>query len=182
MFSHPASDFLPIQLFANRFRFDEVTQEALVVTDEAYLSTLPPRANFDTLLWAFVTIFQVLTAENWNTVMFDGRRAAGDVLASAYFVALVVLGNFIVLNLFLAILLGNFNVEAVDDDESSTGSGASLETRSTPPQPPQTTASRRLQALSSRRRLLPHWAESSFVRAGGDCHALPVSFRNICTA
>lgn len=40
-------------------------------------------------------------------VMHDAMRASGA-WASLYFVALVVIGTFIVLNLFLAILLGNF--------------------------------------------------------------------------
>lgn len=28
-----------------------------------------PRTNYDTLLWSFVTTFQILTGENWNEVM-----------------------------------------------------------------------------------------------------------------
>ena len=57
-----------MQLFANRFRFDPVTALPLVVTDPAYLQVEPPRHNFDNLLWATVTVFQILTGENWNTV------------------------------------------------------------------------------------------------------------------
>lgn len=66
-----------LQLFANRFRFDPVTNEALTVLDPGYQDAPVPRAHFDNLLRAFVTIFQVLTAENWNNVMYDGRRSAG---------------------------------------------------------------------------------------------------------
>ena len=36
-----------------------------------------PRHNFDTLLWALVTVFQVLTGEDWNAVMYDGSRPTG---------------------------------------------------------------------------------------------------------
>ena len=35
-----------------------------------------PRSHFDTFLWSFITIFQILTGENWNTVMY-GMRATG---------------------------------------------------------------------------------------------------------
>lgn len=33
------------------------------------------RANFDNILWSLVTIFQILTGENWNLVMYDGIRS-----------------------------------------------------------------------------------------------------------
>ena len=66
-----------------------------------------PRHHFDDFFWAFITIFQVLTGENWNEVMYDGMRTKGDA-ACLYFILLVVIGNYIVLNLFLAILLDNF--------------------------------------------------------------------------
>merc|ERR1719326_1577123 len=35
-----------------------------------------PRAHFDTFLMAFVTVFQVLSGENWNTVMYDSMIGA----------------------------------------------------------------------------------------------------------
>ena len=73
------------------------------------------RHNFDTFFWAFITIFQILTGENWNTVMYDGMRINGGY--AIYFVLLVVVGNYIILNLFLAILLDNFGGGGDDDDE-----------------------------------------------------------------
>eukprot|EP00793_Prasinoderma_coloniale_P003769 PRCOL_00003146-RA len=36
-----------------------------------------PRHNFDDVYWSIITIFQVLTGENWNEVMYDGI-AKGD--------------------------------------------------------------------------------------------------------
>eukprot|EP00951_Prasinocladus_malaysianus_P002849 scaffold20217_cov44-Prasinocladus_malaysianus.AAC.1 len=65
------------------------------------------RHHFDDIYISFITIFQILTGENWNTVMYDGMRSTGE-LAVVYFVLLVVVGNYIILNLFLAILLDNF--------------------------------------------------------------------------
>lgn len=67
----------------------------------------PPRAHFDELHSAIITIFIVLVGENWNEVMFDTTNAIGWG-ATVYFIFLVVIGNFVMLNLFLAILLGNF--------------------------------------------------------------------------
>eukprot|EP00644_Phytophthora_capsici_P000129 jgi/Phyca11/539928/estExt2_Genewise1Plus.C_PHYCAscaffold_40231 len=102
-----------MQTFANQFRFDKYGYRVDRSQDAEYI----PRANFDTMLWSVVTVFQILTGENWNGVMMDGWRSSGW-SAVLYFVSLVVLGNFIVLNLFLAILLGNFD-ESNDEERDA---------------------------------------------------------------
>ena len=68
---------------------------------------IAPRANFDKLQWSVITIFQVLIGEGWNEIMYDCMRCKGDATA-VFFIFLVLFGNIIMLNLFLAILLGNF--------------------------------------------------------------------------
>lgn len=95
---------LGMQLFANRLCFDDVTNLKLITTDNLFCR---PRSNFDSLPAAVMTVFQVLTTENWNVVMYDGWRAMGW-FGVLYFVMLIIIGNFIALNLFIAILLGNF--------------------------------------------------------------------------
>ena len=37
-----------------------------------------PRANFDTLFNALVTVFQALTGEDWNVLMYTLRRSTGN--------------------------------------------------------------------------------------------------------
>ena len=74
------------------------------------------RHNFDDIYWSFITIFQILTGENWNEVMYDGMRQV-NTWACIYFIILVVVGNYIILNLFLAILLDNFGAGGDDDEE-----------------------------------------------------------------
>ena len=49
-----------------------------------------------------------MIGENWNGVMYDHMRTVGDA-SCLYFICLVIFGNIIMLNLFLAILLGNFD-------------------------------------------------------------------------
>ena len=71
-----------------------------------------PRNNFDNLMWSLTTIFQFLSGENWNSIMYDCYRAAG-VGGIIYSLAIFILGVMIVMNLFLAILLSNF--EGNDD-------------------------------------------------------------------
>lgn len=67
-----------------------------------------PRANFDRVTWASLLVFEIMIGENWNSAMYDLMRSVGEG-ACIYFIALVVFGNIIMLNLFLAILLGNFD-------------------------------------------------------------------------
>ena len=79
------------------------------------------RHSFDNIFWAFITIFQILTGENWNEVMYDGMRHVSS-WTCIYFVVLVVLGNYIILNLFLAILLDNFAAGDNEEGEEKNGS------------------------------------------------------------
>jgi len=63
----------------------------------------PIRSNFDDLLSSFLTVFQIITGENWNSVMYLGVSI--EWWYSFYFISLYVLGNFIILNLFVAVLI-----------------------------------------------------------------------------
>lgn len=58
-------------------------------------------------------MFQILVGEKWNEVMYNAIQSEGGSLAVMYFVGLVLFGNFIMLNLFLAILLGNFEIASL---------------------------------------------------------------------
>jgi hypothetical protein len=49
-----------------------------------------------------------MIGDNWNMVMYDSIRSQGY-MATFYFIGLVMLGNIVMMNLFLAILLGNFD-------------------------------------------------------------------------
>lgn len=121
-----------MQFFANRFHFDALSEQVVNAVDRpAYDAAEIPRSNFDGVMISFVSIFQILTAEDWNVIAYDGWRTYG-VFSVTYFVPLVVIGNFIVLNLFLAILLGNF--EGLDDEtEASEDTG--LASTQVPPSP-----------------------------------------------
>uniref|UniRef100_A0A674NCA2 Calcium voltage-gated channel subunit alpha1 H n=1 Tax=Takifugu rubripes TaxID=31033 RepID=A0A674NCA2_TAKRU len=72
--------------------------------------TLPDRKNFDSLLWATVTVFQILTQEDWNSVLYNGM-ASTTPLAALYFVALMTFGNYVLFNLLVAILVEGFQAE-----------------------------------------------------------------------
>uniref|UniRef100_A0A673FN55 Voltage-dependent T-type calcium channel subunit alpha n=1 Tax=Sinocyclocheilus rhinocerous TaxID=307959 RepID=A0A673FN55_9TELE len=72
--------------------------------------TLPDRKNFDSLLWAIVTVFQILTQEDWNKVLYNGMASTSPV-AALYFIALMTFGNYVLFNLLVAILVEGFQTE-----------------------------------------------------------------------
>jgi len=74
-----------------------------------------PRANFDTLVWSAVAVFQVLTGEDWNQIMYDCVNGT-NAWSALYFVTLIVIGDFMILNLFIAILLANFSNPKGDEE------------------------------------------------------------------
>ena len=73
----------------------------------------PPAFNFDNFLHSFSTVFIIFTNDGMSTIYYDYYRAVGPALSSIYFVTLVVIGQKILLNLFLAILLENFDEGAL---------------------------------------------------------------------
>ncbi|XP_070508041.1 voltage-dependent T-type calcium channel subunit alpha-1G isoform X8 [Chironomus tepperi] len=68
------------------------------------------RKNFDTLLWSLVTVFQILTQEDWNVVLFNGMEKTSH-WAALYFVTLMTFGNYVLFNLLVAILVEGFSSE-----------------------------------------------------------------------
>lgn len=77
-----------------------------------------PRAHFDTFNNAFITIFQVLSIENWNEILYNTMRSSAGVPGVVLLISWIILGNFVLLNLFLAILLEGFSEKENLDDEN----------------------------------------------------------------
>ena len=82
------------------------------------------RANFDDIGWSLVTVFQVLTGENWNDVIIMTMTSTDTVvLPVLYFLAVIFVGDFMILNLFLAILMARFEDSLDDDGDDDDGAG-----------------------------------------------------------
>nr|XP_041575830.1 voltage-dependent T-type calcium channel subunit alpha-1G isoform X20 [Taeniopygia guttata] len=82
--------------------------------------TLPDRKNFDSLLWAIVTVFQILTQEDWNKVLYNGMASTSS-WAALYFIALMTFGNYVLFNLLVAILVEGFQTEELSKREEASG-------------------------------------------------------------
>uniref|UniRef100_A0A8C9YLE5 Voltage-dependent calcium channel type A subunit alpha-1 n=1 Tax=Sander lucioperca TaxID=283035 RepID=A0A8C9YLE5_SANLU len=101
---------LGMQLFGGRFIFEDYTP-----------------TNFDTFPAAIMTVFQILTGEDWNEVMYNGIRSQGGVKSgmwsSIYFIVLTLFGNYTLLNVFLAIAVDNLaNAQELTKDPVATSS------------------------------------------------------------
>uniref|UniRef100_A0A8C0VFW2 Voltage-dependent L-type calcium channel subunit alpha n=1 Tax=Cyanistes caeruleus TaxID=156563 RepID=A0A8C0VFW2_CYACU len=88
---------LGMQLFGGKFDFEDMKVR---------------RSTFDNFPQALISVFQILTGEDWNSIMYDGIMAYGGpsfpgMLVCIYFIILFVCGNYILLNVFLAIAVDN---------------------------------------------------------------------------
>jgi voltage-gated sodium channel len=67
-----------------------------------------PREVYDGLGQSFLTIFQVLMGAEWRFIWYQHMMSCG-MAAAFYYVLLIIIIGIIMLNLFLAIMLGNFD-------------------------------------------------------------------------
>jgi len=97
--------------------------------DVTWPDSEPSRYSFDDFGTALLAIFVVLSGENWNEIMFDSHRVSWDSNAKddlplpyaiIYFLLLFVIGNLLLFNLFIAILLSNFDDEEEEAEEENT--------------------------------------------------------------
>lgn len=96
-----------MQLFGGRFNFIEGR----------------PAAHFDSFPKALLTVFQIVTGEDWNSVMFNGIKAYGGidgvgVSVAIFFIVVVLFGNYTLLNVFFAIAVDSL-AEAKDREDES---------------------------------------------------------------
>ncbi|KAG6458492.1 hypothetical protein O3G_MSEX010892 [Manduca sexta] len=87
-----------------------------------------PRWNFNDFFHSFMMIFRILCGE-WIEPLWDCMRAEqASGAESCFFIFLpaLVMGNFMVLNLFLALLLNSFNSEELKNKKEEVGEDSKL--------------------------------------------------------
>lgn len=93
-----------MSFFAGKFRFDAENNINLV-------NGTPPRENFDTLGSTLISIMNMMFG-TWHVIMMNAMRTTSWA-ASIYFVCVYIMSAIILLNLFLAIMLRNFEMAKV---------------------------------------------------------------------
>ncbi|XP_027886317.1 voltage-dependent T-type calcium channel subunit alpha-1H-like isoform X2 [Xiphophorus couchianus] len=71
------------------------------------------RKNFDNLLWAMVTVFQVLTLEDWNFVLYNCMASISP-WSALFFVLMIIVGKNVILNILVGIVVENFQNQPED--------------------------------------------------------------------
>ena len=66
------------------------------------------RSSFDGFYWSFITVFTILTRDDWQIVMWDTMHYSHPA-ACTYFITLVILGDWVLVSLFLAVVIQGFN-------------------------------------------------------------------------
>ena len=74
---------------------------------------------YDNIYQAMLSVFIILTADNWDVNMKQMMVLAGPILSALFTIITMVIGIYTVLNLFLAILLSNLDQLSGNGDNSS---------------------------------------------------------------
>lgn len=97
---------LGMEFFAYRVRMDNYVDRN-PITDKAL--GVSPRLHFDSFGRALLTIFCLIVNEDWNHILYAYMRLYKDRSTPIiFFLTVVLIGNFLLLSTFLAILIGNF--------------------------------------------------------------------------
>ena len=109
-----------VELFGHKLRYDYdnnpvdyFSYDRSTTSDKFSL----PNSNFDTVFNAFISVYIVLANDGWTTIYFDCYRVVGPTISSMFFLSLVILGQQILFNLFLSILLKEFDDYGLVEDD-----------------------------------------------------------------
>jgi hypothetical protein len=70
-----------------------------------------PRWNFDTFGRSFLTLLQVITGDQWSSIAYDAVNASDPHWFMVPFLVInFVVGQYVLLNLFIAVILENFSI------------------------------------------------------------------------
>jgi hypothetical protein len=97
-----------MELFA--FKMTEVKDDNFFDPDYYYHS------NFNTFIDAFLSVFIVLANDGWTRIYIDHYRATDSLISTVYFLSLIIIGQFVLMNLFISILIENFEQISVRND------------------------------------------------------------------
>ncbi len=81
---------------------------------------------FGSLRAALLSLFQMITLDNWRT-MYDSAQAAAPFAATPYFVSFILLGTMIMLNLFIGIVMNSMSEMHAELDEQKEAARATAE-------------------------------------------------------
>ncbi|XP_078456451.1 sodium channel protein 1 brain-like [Lampetra planeri] len=90
-----------------------------IFRDLPYRGSVTNMVNFETFANSMTLLFRLNTAGGWNDIMGSvlGTETQNAILVIAYFTTFVIFSNIIIINMYVAIILENFN-EAQEQEET----------------------------------------------------------------
>ncbi|KAL4477028.1 hypothetical protein ABPG72_011725 [Tetrahymena utriculariae] len=80
-------------------------------------SNIPSRFNYDQFLNAYLAVLDLVTLENWNDQLTTCLLSSvSNYVCSAYLISMIFIGNYILIDLVLAIMLDSFESDEVQKD------------------------------------------------------------------
>ena len=82
------------------------------------------KQNFDSFFMAFTSVFQIMTVENWNDILYLCLRSnQNNIIVYSFLISWIFIGNYVFLNLILAILIDGFttsenSLNDIEDEET----------------------------------------------------------------
>jgi hypothetical protein len=74
------------------------------------------RINYDNFILSFYSAFQIMTFDGWVATMYEAMASTSNA-AVMYFVGQTIIGNYVLLSLFLSILLSSFDSLPGEDND-----------------------------------------------------------------
>jgi hypothetical protein len=97
-----------LELFAYRLQGDS--------KEELFKDPLSHRSKFDTFVESFFSVFLILVGDGWTQMYHDFYLNQSPWVSTVYFHSLIIVGQFILLNLFISVLIENFEQLSVRND------------------------------------------------------------------
>merc|ERR1711871_292915 len=90
-------------------------EEATIQTDASDWEDVDQRASFDSFLQAFITVFVMVSGKWYYTAAITANSSS--FFAMVMWVSLFVVGNFVLINLLLAVMIDNIAANATKADK-----------------------------------------------------------------
>ncbi|XP_033934690.1 voltage-dependent P/Q-type calcium channel subunit alpha-1A-like [Pseudochaenichthys georgianus] len=100
MDDRPCGDELPSRLCTNETR-----------CEHRWIGPNYGITQFDNILFAVLTVFQCITMEGWTDMLYFSNDVGGSTWNWMYYIPLIIIGSFFMLNLVLGVLSGEFAKE-----------------------------------------------------------------------
>ena len=74
------------------------------------------QSSFDGILNSFMTVFIIFANDGWSQLYFAFYKATEPISTSIYFFSLLSIGQYVLMNLLIAIIIENFEYLSVKND------------------------------------------------------------------